>query len=70
MRTLRSLEEQAAYLERRRREKGIPAAAFVAARNSGRRRTPEKRALLRLIRERTRIASGRATASPPVPADD
>ena len=63
MKLLRSLEEQAQYLERRRRERGIPDSAFAAARNRGRRRTPGKRALLRLIDERAR-ASGRTTPFP------
>ncbi|MEK0085524.1 hypothetical protein [Benzoatithermus flavus] len=59
MRILRSLEDQAAYLECRKRELGLPLGPNEAARNKGRRRTDSKRALLRKLAEEA-SRSGRA----------
>lgn len=60
MRVLRSLEEQAAYLERRKRELGLPLGPMVELRNSGRRRTASKKALLARLAE----LKGAASAAP------
>ena len=49
MKIIRSPLEQAAYLEIRKKEVGLVDADFERARNSGYRRTPEKRRLLALI---------------------
>jgi hypothetical protein len=50
------LEDLAGMLERRRRELGITPERLERARNDGRRRTPEKRELLRRMAERARAA--------------
>jgi hypothetical protein len=54
MRQLRNLEDQASYLEQKKRQKGLPLGVVEAARNTGRRRTPEKRALLQRIDDEAR----------------
>lgn len=55
MRILRSLDEQSAWLDRRKRELAIPLGPMPELRNSGRRRTPEKRALLARLDEVARM---------------
>jgi hypothetical protein len=61
MRILLSLEEQAGRLDERKRLLGITPERLQACRNSGRRRTLAKRALLKLIEERA-AAQGRKPA--------
>ncbi len=60
MRKARSLADQAAYLQSRKIEVGLDVSDFEKAKNSGARRTPEKRALLSLLEERA-VAAGRST---------
>jgi hypothetical protein len=55
MRVIR-LEDLDKELERRQRELGVTPERIERARNDGRRRTPEKRELLRRIGERARAA--------------
>jgi hypothetical protein len=55
MRAIR-LEDLGKALERRQRELGITPERLERARNDGRRRTPEKRELLRRMAERARAA--------------
>lgn len=63
MRQLPEFGRLTALLIERQRELGITAEAFERARNTGERRTPEKRAFLGRIQERARKA-GRE----PIPA--
>jgi hypothetical protein len=63
MRVLRSLEDQAAFLERRKLERGLSLGPNEAARNTGRRRTDSKRALLRKLAEEA-SRSGRTVPMP------
>lgn len=46
---MRSLAEQAAYLEQRKKALGLTPDDFAAARNSGRRRTDSKKRLLQAL---------------------
>ncbi len=52
MRILKSLEEQETYLENKKKELGITLEQLLKCRNSGRRRTPEKKRLLEILKER------------------
>jgi hypothetical protein len=61
MRFLLSLDEQARRLDERKWTLGITREQLAACRNRGRRRTPEKRALLKAIEERA-AARGRQPA--------
>jgi hypothetical protein len=54
MRRVPSLQSFVANVEARKRAAGITPAMLADARNSGERRTPEKRALLGRIQERAR----------------
>jgi hypothetical protein len=45
------IREKERWLEARQKELGLTAADFVAARNNGLQRTPEKRALLQRLAE-------------------
>ena len=56
MRRLPPLSTFLAIVAERKRLLGINEEAYARARNSGRRRTPEKRELLRRIRRRARQA--------------
>jgi len=56
MRTLPPLSTFLAVLAERKRALGVTDAAYAHARNRGRRRTPEKRELLRRIEQRARVA--------------
>ena len=56
MRTLPPLSTFLAVLAERKRALAITEAAYARARNRGRRRTPEKRELLRSIERRAREA--------------
>lgn len=56
MRVVISAEDFARAVEAHKRAIGVQEAAFDAARNSGRRRSPEKRAFLARIQERARRA--------------
>jgi hypothetical protein len=52
MKILRSLDDQAAYLDAKKRELGLTFEDFAKCRNSGRRRTESKKSLLQLLSER------------------